>query len=405
MTAHHQVPCSPSCAGADENVVDCNDNPVATAPRGIALAKRWRGPVGSGKTAALNCAVSDAMHAEQRPIAWLAAVSDVGLRTERVTFTDTARARELEADVFEGRLVRELSSGERQRVRLALALSGQIKFAALDEPCRHLDPHHIKSLGNALRERNQQGMELVVSDLREQLDPSIFNDEQGTSVTPSPISKAAICKAERAGVKRPAPNPLAIEISTPFLLSDKAKKAKPTSTQTLRIPRASLIVLQGPNGSGKTSLLTAIAKAAKQQGIVYGYSRQEPEHQVFASSAYQEFAQIASLRTDTPWGGSDLMQTLGLQHWMHVPTPRLPLGVLCVLGTAIALRMGRDLVLLDEPTQGLDFATAQQLTAQLTAYCHEGACLIAASHDPELLGAAREIWTVKQGVLTTPEGA
>ncbi len=346
--------------------------------------RRWHTGIGTGKSSALREAVADAIDRGERPIAWLPAVSDVGLRTERVEFPDPSVAARLGADAFAGRLTRNLSSGERQRVRLALALSSAGGFAAFDEPCRHLDAEHVASLNSLLLERTASGTRLAVCEIRRQLANHLFEEELGETcdelpdVEPSPPTQA---------------HPLSLTIPTPFLPS---ARGKPEARQRIDIERGALVVLRGPNGSGKTSLLEALARSAREARAVFGYSRQEPEHQVFASTPA---AELEALSGHGRWVLDDFAEHLGIEGWMNTPTPRLPLGVLCVLGAWIALRMGGDLVLLDEPTQGLDKRTARALTNELVRCARQGARIVAASHDPEIVGAANRAWTVREGVL------
>lgn len=357
--------------------------------RPVLQTRRWRGGIGSGKSAALRNAVSEAIAEGVRPIAYLPAVTDVGLRTERVDLPDLDIAKALGADELIGRLARNLSSGERQRVRLALALSRSARFAALDEPCRHLDPEHVEALNEVLAARRRDGMRIAVCDSRALLCATLFDEEIGTSEEGSALPNA------------PAPpvgEPLSLDIPTPFLLSSTGR---PTGTQRVHIERGTLVVVRGPNGSGKTSLLEALSRSARVAGARTGTSRQEPEHQVFASTPAAELEEVSSGDGGSPGDGDDLVVNLQLQTWLSSPTPRLPLGVLSLLGAAIALRMGRDLVLLDEPTQGLDPRTARILAMELVRCAQAGARIVAASHDPELVGVANRQWAVNAGVLTT----
>jgi ABC-type transport system involved in cytochrome bd biosynthesis fused ATPase/permease subunit len=67
--------------------------------------------------------------------------------------------------------------------------------------------------------------------------------------------------------------------------------------------------------------------------------------------------------------------------------------------------MGRDLVLLDEPTQGLDAWTAHALAAELVRCANAGARIVVASHDEALIGVANQLWSVNAGELTMEEAA
>ena len=372
-------------------------------PTPTIASRRWRGPLGSGKSRALRQQVSDAVASGIRPISWLPASSDIGLCTERVEFKDQKIAESLGTIELTGRLVRDLSSGERQRVRLAFALSGDPKLVILDEPCRHLDPSHIAALNSTLALLTRSGTAIAVSDIRCQLDAALFDVEvpsaESGSVETSNIERSI---AGHVGPRCDASNQqrsaLELVIDIPFLLS---RPSRPTGKLTIKIERRSVVVVSGCNGSGKTSLLEAISRSCKARRVACGYSRQEPEHHVFAATAAEELDEVSSLSIDSGWGGDAFLQHMDLVRWLAAPVPRLPHGVLCLIGTAIALRLGRDLVLLDEPTQGLDEQTARALAAELVGCAASGARIVVASHDPELLRVATEVWTVSGGDLVT----
>jgi ABC-type multidrug transport system ATPase subunit len=341
--------------------------------------------MGTGKSSILRRAVAEAIEAGERPITWLPNVSDVGLRTERVQFPDMDVATRLGAEVFSGKLIRNLSSGERQRVRLALALSTQGGLVAFDEPCRHLDPEHVEALSRLLLDRAGSGTRVLVSDLRRQLSPEIFEEDIGENGDDGPV--------------RPVSSPegrdsLGVDIPIPF---SRAYQGKPRGTMRLELEKGSLIGLRGRNGSGKTSLLEALARALRQAGKSVGYSRQEPEHQVFACTPKAELNALSHRYLSK--NIDDFANRLDIESWLDTPTVRLPLGVLSLLGTWIALEMGRDCVLLDEPSQGLDLRRARILAEELAAFAGQGARIVVASHDPELIRVATRTWSVREGIL------
>jgi ABC-type multidrug transport system ATPase subunit len=180
----------------------------------------------------------------------------------------------------------------------------------------------------------------------------------------------------------------------------------------LSVPSGALIYLSGRNGAGKTSLLAAMLLSARKHGIQAGMARQDVELQVFSPTPRAEIRDVALswqppawLRSILPAEADSLESALAsfvdLGPWLDAPMRSLPLGALALLGSAIALLMGRDFVLLDEPTQGLDERAAHRLAAALLQSARAGARIVAASHDPLLGTIASERWCVDGGMLVS----
>jgi ABC-type lipoprotein export system ATPase subunit len=77
----------------------------------------------------------------------------------------------------------------------------------------------------------------------------------------------------------------------------------------------------------------------------------------------------------------------------------IPLGVMALLGTAIALYLGHDLVLLDEPTQGLDAISSSFLASRLQEAATYGARIVIATHDPMIQRVASTQLCIEAGTL------
>ena len=84
----------------------------------------------------------------------------------------------------------------------------------------------------------------------------------------------------------------------------------------------------------------------------------------------------------------ELLARVGLAERMHYRPSQLSSGQQQRVALARALANRPALVLADEPTAHLDYATGVQITALLRATCAEsGAALLLASHDRELLAS------------------
>jgi energy-coupling factor transport system ATP-binding protein len=165
------------------------------------------------------------------------------------------------------------------------------------------------------------------------------------------------------------------------------------------------VVVLGPNGAGKsTTLRLAMALAHPQQGQVevlgrstrgqhpedfaptVGFLFQEPERQLFAASVRAECAVGPRL---AGWDSrriahatAAVLAALALddvadEHPWDLPLPRRRLVAL-----AATLVSAPRLLLLDEPTAGLDAASRERVMHAARAHCAAGGSLLAVTHDP-----------------------
>jgi zinc/manganese transport system ATP-binding protein len=66
---------------------------------------------------------------------------------------------------------------------------------------------------------------------------------------------------------------------------------------------------------------------------------------------------------------------------------------------AQGLARGADLLLLDEPTTGLDAASAERIRSVLRAEADRGATVVCVSHDPAVLADADRVVALADGAL------
>jgi ABC-2 type transport system ATP-binding protein len=172
--------------------------------------------------------------------------------------------------------------------------------------------------------------------------------------------------------------------------------------------RPGITGLVGPNGAGKTTFLRSVAGLlTPSSGLleIYGESPNAyvaargigflPETPVLPGYlAVQEF--LSGLRG--PHSGGAAGRDAGLQGLMQRPLDSLSMGQRKKAALTAALLRGPDIVLLDEPTNGLDPMAARDLRETLLDERERGATLIVSSHHmDELQRIADALVFVKEG--------
>jgi energy-coupling factor transport system ATP-binding protein len=182
----------------------------------------------------------------------------------------------------------------------------------------------------------------------------------------------------------------------------------------MQIAPQQLGLVVGPSGSGKSTLLEILAGLAEQtRGQIFwreqplislhlqqlsGLVFQFPERHFCGSTILEE------LRLGHPELGRDRIEAalteVGLEDIPLRTSPNsLSGGQQRRLALAVQLIRQPHLLLLDEPTAGLDWSMRQQLAALLAKLKQQWSLLIV-SHDPtELIDIADCFWTIHQGDL------
>ncbi len=201
---------------------------------------------------------------------------------------------------------------------------------------------------------------------------------------------------------------------------------------SIAVPPASIVGLVGPNGAGKTTLFGVLSGLLRpQEGDVYlagqrvtraapskraglGLARTFQQLELFlgltvrehVTLGYRVHAQRNRLWSDLVTAGAlhrispgeqrrveHLLELLDLEKVANTPASALPLGFARRVEVARALATGPSVVLLDEPSSGLDNTETSRLAGALrTVVDEERVSLLLVEHDVAMvLGLSSEV--------------
>ncbi len=338
-----------------------------------------------------------------------------------------------------------LSGGERQRVAIATALVLQPKVLVLDEPTSQLDPHGAEEVLLALvRLRQQLNLTIVLAEHRlERVLPFVdriveMRNGRIMQNAPTPTAVARLSLApplvqlgHNLGWQ---PLPLTAEEAQPFVADwDMAKlQPKPASAPeeaarevvlevadlfftyqsepilqniSLTLHAGEAVAVLGRNGAGKTTLLQCVvgllqSKAGEiwvngrtTQGRALAdicrevaYLPQNPDDLLFADSVADEFAITLRNHQLNPsaYPSQPLLEQLGLADVQDAYPRDLSVGQRQRVALGAVTITNPTLILLDEPTRGLDSAAKESLLAIWRGWLAQGKALLLVTHDVEL---------------------
>ncbi len=337
-----------------------------------------------------------------------------------------------------GRSVRTLSGGERQRVAIAAALTAGPRLLLLDEPTSQLDPQGAEDVLAALQRLvHDLGMTVVLAEHRLERVAGFADAALGCSAggavaigTPGgvlrdlgagpPVTRLGrmagwepapltVREARRRAPRLQEPSPLIRSaggeerqegdvLIAAQGLSAGYEDASALRSVDLELRVGEVVALLGRNGAGKSTLLRCLAGLHPPlEGSVLFRDRppapgrdvalcpQTPELVLFEESAEAEVG--ATLR----WSGSAaadpaaLLEEVGLGD-LGASHPRdLSAGQRLLLAVAAVAATGAPVLLLDEPTRGLDPAAKDRLVSFLRSAASAGRGVMFATHDVELV--------------------
>ena len=346
----------------------------------------------------------------------------------------------LDIERLRARSVRSLSGGERQRVAIAAALTPGARVLLLDEPTSQLDPQGAEGVLAALQRLvHDLGLTVVLAEHRLDRVAGFADLAIGCVGGGRVITGTAGDVLERLGSGPPVarlgrllgwqPVPLTVRdarkmassqgvhvppASDPATTASREQLLRATGVSSsydgktavndvsVSLNGGEVVALMGRNGSGKSTLLRTLAGMhAPDKGEVTISGRpprpgldvvlcpQTPEDLLFKDTVADEIRvtlEAHGLEQDA----TGVLADVGIAHLAERHPRDLSAGerLLVAVGSVVAAEA--KVLLLDEPTRGLDAETKGRLSAFLEAYARRGNAVLFASHDVEMVAAVAQ---------------
>jgi energy-coupling factor transport system ATP-binding protein len=360
------------------------------------------------------------------------------------------------------RALRSLSGGQQQRVAIGSVLTAHPSVLVLDEPTSALDPTAAEEVLAAItRLVHDLGTTVVVAEHRMERvvqyadamllveGGSVRAGDPAELMTTSPVAPPVVELGRLAGW---SPLPLSVR--------DARRRAGPLREQLtgrsalmparggpapgpdrlvargvtvrygdsvavreldLRLRAGEVVALMGRNGSGKSSLLWALQGSGRRQaGAVTVDGRETKElaarearrlvglvPQTASDLLYLETVDLecrqADLEAGLPVGSCRSLLARLAPDVVGDRHPRdLSEGQRLALVLAVQLLASPPVVLLDEPTRGLDYGAKASLAEILDLLCAEGKAVVVSTHDVEFAASAADrVVVLAEGEIVT----
>jgi energy-coupling factor transport system ATP-binding protein len=370
----------------------------------------------------------------------LSALERRGLSADEVEFRYRTILDMTHLKLLKDRPPHTLSGGQKQRLVLATTLALTTDILILDEPTAELDETGTTAILEILKNLKKQGRTIILIEhkfrrMRELVDTLVVMEGGKIRAIGAPDEVIGDPQVQDIVIpdfkelnqtRRNALGDVRVPVITVNGLSHTYDRIHALNNINLSIYPGEFIAFVGENGSGKTTLIKhfngllhptagevmvlgkdtkgmSIAELSRNVGMVF----QNPDHMFFADTVYEEIAfGIENLGLENR--DAIIEHTLADARLLPAKDlyPRwLSRGERQRLAIACVLAMQPQVIVLDEPTTGLDGRESREVMAILKELQYQGHTIIIVTHSKEIAAdVADRVITLDHGKIVSDTG-
>lgn len=349
------------------------------------------------------------------------ACENYGLSHDSIVSRTRNIMEQLKLQELEDKNLSELSSGERQKVAIASAMVTKAEILIFDEPSANLDTQGIENLKSILEILKDNGTTMVFAEhriyyLMDIVDRFLYIEEGKIirEYTREEIVKIDLSEQQQLGIR--CPNETKIKKLKNISIQQKSKPLIELDKISLSIKGKSIIencsfagysgqiiAVLGTNGAGKTTLAKVISgmyRETKGNIIINGkksnhkkrnkrvwYSANETQTQFFTNSIEKEILIGIDRSSEKLENARELLKLFNLYDIRDKHPYALSGGQKQRLSILCGLLSDRDILILDEPSSGLDYRNMEILAGAIKKTADMNKTVLLITHDYELVNA------------------
>ncbi|MFE6365218.1 sugar ABC transporter ATP-binding protein [Streptomyces sp. NPDC057806] len=343
-------------------------------------------------------------------------------------------------EIEPGRLVGELSAAQQQIVSMARALSHDVRLIVMDEPSAALDPDEVDNLFRIVGDLTADGVAVVyishrLEEIRRIGDRvTVLKDGRAVAVglpAKSTPTRDVVALMTGRNVEYVFPDrPVCVAGGTPVLQVQGLAREGEFEPLDLEVRPGEIVGLAGLVGSGRSEILETIygarkpsagqvlvdgralrpgsVRAAVRAGLGLAPEERKAQALLMLESVTRNVS-VSSMSRFAHAGWIDRGAELGAARAatrelsLRPDNPAVPVRTLSGGNQQKAvlarwLLRGCRVLLLDEPTRGVDVGARAELYAVVRRLADEGlAVLLVSSEVPEVLGLADRVLVLREG--------